>query len=54
MWNQDIICPYCGHVNDDSEAFEHDSGEAWQCFECNKEFVLEIEYEPIYRTSETK
>ena len=46
-----MICPYCGHVVDDTEYHASpDSDSTGTCDECGKEFDLEIEYSASYYT----
>jgi ribosomal protein L37AE/L43A len=51
-WGTDkMICPYCGHVVDDTEYHANpDSTGICDNDECGKEFGLEIEYSARYYT----
>ena len=49
--NEDnITCPYCGHVDEQSWEFGGESGDC-TCTECDKEFHVEIETSITYSTS---
>lgn len=43
-------CPYCGHENEPTGCHETDSG-TQECFECEREFEVHIDYSPNYHTS---
>lgn len=44
-----INCPYCECENDKTDACDFDT--SWICEECDKNFALEVSYEPIFETS---
>ena len=42
QWHQDeITCPWCGHVETDSWEFEGEYDDEYECEHCGKPFVLE-------------
>ena len=43
----DIQCPHCGHWHEASGSHEDDIG-TWECYACENEFEVEIEYDPMY------
>nr|WP_319555971.1 hypothetical protein [uncultured Vibrio sp.] len=45
-----INCPHCDHEHQPSGCHETDDGE-WECENCEEEFVVLIEYNPMYSTS---
>lgn len=38
-YNDSIICPYCGHKNDITDANYEEDDHEWQCKNCGKEFM---------------
>lgn len=48
----EVDCPYCGHTNDMSDALcdgcPSDNKMDWECQKCEKEFEVEIEFQPMY------
>lgn len=50
-----VDCPYCGYENDMSDALcdgcPDDNKMDWECQSCEKEFEVEIEFEPSYSAS---
>ena len=48
-------CPYCGHENDMTNALcdglSNDNKLDWECEECEKEFEVYVEFEPLFSTS---
>ena len=49
----EIVCPYCGHVYQDSWDFDGDSGETW-CGECEKLFFYQRDFDVYYDTEKIK
>ncbi|HHY0482711.1 hypothetical protein [Vibrio parahaemolyticus] len=45
-----IDCPYCSHEHEPTGCHEIDDG-SWECENCEKEFEVLIEYNPMYSTS---
>ena len=46
-------CPHCGHENDMTDALcdlGNDNTFDWECSNCEKEFEVEVEFEPTYST----
>ena len=46
-----VECPYCGHDNDMSDGctdLGSDNRFDTECEECEKEFEVEVEFDPIY------
>jgi len=48
--DNNIMCPYCGHVREDDIAELHRNN-TYDCYECDKESDLEIEYTAHYTTT---
>lgn len=46
----DIKCPYCGHDNDSSDAFDGGEPKEWACGRCNMEFDIEVEYSYTFQS----
>jgi transcription elongation factor Elf1 len=47
-------CPYCGHENDMTDALSDLSSDNtldWECRECEEEFQVYVEFDPIYNAS---
>lgn len=49
-WRWDYDCPHCGTEYMTTGCHETDEGEQ-ECEVCDKTFVVEIEYDPIYNVS---
>lgn len=50
-----VECPYCGYDNDMSDGLvdlPSDNTFDHECEACEKEFEIEVEFEPLYRASE--
>lgn len=43
-----IICPYCGYCDEDFDYGEDCNAKTWTCYECEKEFDLEIDWTPRF------
>lgn len=43
--DNELKCPYCGHINEDTDFNDND---VWECENCEKEFDVRAEYEPVY------
>ena len=41
-----LVCPYCGKVQED---VDYDNDDDWECQECGGTFEVNCEYEPCYR-----
>ena len=41
-----LVCPYCGKVQEDIDYNDDDN---WECQECGETFEVTCEYEPCYR-----
>ena len=54
MYFNTIECPYCGYENDTSDWLVNlpdDNCFDQECENCEKEFEVEVEFEPIYSAS---
>lgn len=47
-----LECPYCGEIQDDTD-FCPEEG-VWSCHFCEKDFEVEVEYDPIYSVRKIK
>lgn len=47
-YTENIVCPYCGYVNDDSWEIASDYDDAYECEECGKTFswerIIDVSY----------
>ncbi|WP_059049049.1 hypothetical protein [Paenibacillus senegalimassiliensis] len=53
--NDTVECPYCGHENDMSDGLtdlSSDNKFDHECSCCEREFEVEVEFDPIYSASE--
>lgn len=50
-----VECPYCNHENDMTNALDDgldkDNTLDWECEECEKEFKVFVEFNPVYSAS---
>lgn len=50
--DNEIMCPYCGYVEEDSCDYHNSS--LFHCYECEKESELSIDYTPHFTTTVIK
>lgn len=50
-----VDCPYCGYTNDMTdvsyEGMDDDNTLDWECQECEEEFEVCVEFEPVFSAS---
>lgn len=49
-----VTCPYCGHENDTTDmlyGLDSTNNTDWECFECEEEFNVYVEFEPTFYPS---
>lgn len=49
----EMVCPYCGHINGDSWEYHEDDGDA-DCGECSKRFDYSRHVSITYNTKKVK
>ena len=56
MCNKDIICPNCGTIEDNDIGYgDFEPGDyEWFCKGCNKYFILNIDYLPVFKSKVNK
>lgn len=49
-----VTCPYCGHENDTTDmlhGLDSTNNTDWECFECEEEFSVYVEFDPVFYPS---
>lgn len=49
-WEDEIICPWCGHAEMDSWEYKEYDGHEINCGECEKPMKLSVDFEVRYST----
>ena len=53
-YTKEIVCPHCGHKYRDSWEYNDESGTVWNCDECEKEFILTVDFDITYCTEKVE
>lgn len=53
-YEDEIICPYCKHKFTDSWEFNGEDGRIIQCEDCEKQFLLGVDFDVTYSATKIK